>query len=161
MKINRKLSGGFKKTVLFITVCVSVGIILAISGTTSVIRADNDATESPGDANEYDFIVIDNEGYEKDRKGPVNFAHKKHALEYKLLCWECHHEYIDGKNIYSPWGTTKKCVECHDPTEKQEKVMKLQTSYHLNCKICHKKMAVFGDNSFEYRKCNKCHEKAE
>jgi hypothetical protein len=31
-------------------------------------------------------VVIDGKGYKKDIKGPVNFAHAKHAGEYGAQC---------------------------------------------------------------------------
>lgn len=33
-------------------------------------------------------IMIQNEGYKKDKKGPVKLTHKKHCEEYKLACTE-------------------------------------------------------------------------
>ncbi|MFC1532816.1 cytochrome c3 family protein [Thermodesulfobacteriota bacterium] len=161
MNIN-KGSGLFTKTFFIITLCLSAVFILTVYGNKAVTAVLAGEPENTTDIQKLDVIVIDNKDYyEKDRKGPVSFPHKKHAREYKLLCWECHHEYEDGKNIYSPWGATEKCSECHDPEEKQDDVMKLQTAYHLNCKICHKTLAIFGDEPLVYRKCTKCHENAQ
>jgi hypothetical protein len=167
---------------------------------------------------ELDVITIENKGYKKDRKGPAKFEHVKHAREYKISCWECHHEYkedqqneqpvamvekkveeietvetapevedivepddsaltagseqseenvkdekslpkeLTAQNIWSPWGITKKCSECHDPQEKKNDVIKLQAAYHLNCKTCHIDRRIYGNKILEYRKCTTCHE---
>ena len=142
---------------------------------------------------ELEIITIENKGYEKDRKGPAKFEHVKHSREYKISCWECHHEYkkdeqpgektvqteqteqseetvqteqpkeplpkeLTAQNIWSPWGVTKKCSECHDPKEKKDDVIKLQAAYHKNCKNCHMDRKIFGKDILAYRKCTSCHE---
>ena len=143
---------------------------------------------------ELDVITIDNKGYKKDRKDPAKFEHVKHAREYAISCWECHHEYkkdqaeekpvkevkseekeetvkneesakkekalpkeLTAANIWSPWGITKKCSECHDPQEKKDDVIKLQAAYHKNCKTCHLEKRIYGDDVLAYRKCTSCH----
>jgi len=107
-----------------------------------------------------DEIIIENKGYEKDKKGPLKFSHKKHHEEYKAACTDCHHEFKDGKNVWKEGDPVKKCIACHDPLEKKGKVMKLQNAYHRNCKNCHK--AYIKDNpksKAPYKKCTKCHQK--
>ena len=106
-----------------------------------------------------DVIVISNDVYDRDRKGPVTFSHRKHAKDYKILCWECHHDYEEGINTWSPWDGAEKCSECHDPDEKMDEVMKLQTAYHINCKNCHKTMAEKNNKTGPSRRCLTCHEK--
>jgi hypothetical protein len=106
-----------------------------------------------------DVIIIDNTGYKKDRRGPVTFTHKKHALDYRVSCWDCHHEYVDGNNAWVPWEATDSCDTCHDPVEKQDNAMKLQTAFHVNCKNCHKDLAKQNKKSGPYRKCLECHKK--
>ncbi|MBN2419472.1 MAG: cytochrome c3 family protein, partial [Deltaproteobacteria bacterium] len=133
---------------------------------------------------ELEIITIDNKGYAKDRKDPAKFEHVKHAREYKISCWECHHEYkeeqpgaepvqevkneqpsqgeegvekvipkeLSAENIWSPWGITKKCSECHDPQEKKNDVIKLQAAYHKSCKNCHMENRIFGNDVLAYRK---------
>jgi len=116
-------------------------------------------TEAQTGFHELDYIVIDNDVYEKDRKGPVTFGHRNHAKDYGISCWECHHDYVDGENTWSPWDSTMKCIECHDPAEDYDAIMRLQAAYHLNCKTCHKEQAVFGNDAQAYRKCTTCHER--
>ena len=103
------------------------------------------------------IITIHNKGYEKYRKGPVNFYHESHTRQYKVNCWECHHDFVDGEeNTWTPWGKTEKCSKCHDPAEKKDGVIKLQTAFHLNCKTCHRKMGIY-KGLRESQTCGKCH----
>jgi len=106
-----------------------------------------------------DEVMIGNDGYKKDKKGPVKFTHKKHAADYKIACTDCHHEYKDGKNVWKEGDPVKKCSACHDPSKKDGKVMKLQNAYHRNCKNCHKDLGKEGKPTGPFKKCNDCHEK--
>ena len=137
------------KKILVLIMAVFTGLIfLTVS---ALIAADVDVP---------DVITIENKGYQKDKKGPVTFSHKKHHDEYKEACTECHHDYKDGKNTWKEGDPVKKCSECHDPEKKNGKVMKLQNAYHRNCKNCHKEV-VEKDSSKKapYKKCTKCHGK--
>jgi hypothetical protein len=58
--------------------------------------------EAKADSNKLDLILLNNQGYKKKRKGPVEFTHKKHVYEYKVFCWNCHHDYKDGQNVWVP-----------------------------------------------------------
>ena len=42
-------------------------------------------------------ILIENESYKSDRKGPVRFSHLDHSESYDVACTECHHDYQDGR----------------------------------------------------------------
>jgi hypothetical protein len=103
-----------------------------------------------------DVIMIDNQGYESDNKGPVKFSHLKHSKEYRASCVECHHLYQDGKNIWKEGDHVNKCVACHDPAEEKEKAVKLQSAFHNNCRDCHTKASQEGKNA-PYKKCSECH----
>jgi hypothetical protein len=104
--------------------------------------------------------MIDNQGYEKDKKRPVPLSHKKHSVDYGVACTDCHHEYQDGKNIWKEGKPVKKCSACHDPLKKQGKTKKLQNAYHRNCKNCHKAlMKKDKSKKVPYKKCNDCHVK--
>ncbi len=154
----RGVRGAFLKAFLII-ICLSVGFVVATADTKRMAGAQTNEPEDIASLGDFDIITLDYKNYEKDRKAPVQFTHRKHAGEYKIFCWECHHDYKDGKNIYSAWGTTQKCNDCHDPLEKQKKAMKLQTSFHLSCKSCHEERAIYDKEPRAYRKCVKCHEK--
>ena len=103
-----------------------------------------------------DEISIENKGYKKDKKPAVKLHHKKHSVEYKAACTDCHHEYKDGKNVWKEGEPVKKCSACHDPKKKGE-AMKLQNAYHKNCKACHKKLN--DDAKAPFKKCTGCHKK--
>jgi hypothetical protein len=132
-------------------------MLLGVSGEIIAVKAK--AAEPAASPSGLDVIIIDNEDYESDRKGIVTFTHRKHALDYKVSCWECHHEYVDGKNIWSPWEETVTCGACHDPEEKYDNPILLQKAYHFNCKNCHKSLAKEKKKTGPYRKCYGCHEK--
>lgn len=133
-----------KRTLNLILVALTGMVFLAVGALT--------AADVP------DEVVIQNEGYKKDKKGPVKLSHKKHSVDYKIACNECHHEYKDGKNIWKEGQPVKKCSACHDPKKKQGKTMKLQNAYHKNCKDCHKAAAKEGKKA-PFKKCNDCHGK--
>jgi hypothetical protein len=137
---------------LVIAGTVQVGIFGLPTG---IVNAESQVSGSSGK----DLIRIQNEGYKKDRKGPVEFSHTKHAREYKVSCWNCHHVYEDGANVWSPLGKTAKCSQCHHPLRKEGTALKLQTAYHVNCKNCHKTLAECNESTGPHRKCYGCHEK--
>ena len=138
---------------------ISAGILLATPGTGNTTDSAKD--RPAGLAEELDSILIDNKGYKKQRKGPVEFTHLEHAKDYKLSCWDCHHDYKDEENVWVPWGTTQKCSECHDPQKKQDKVASLQKAFHLNCRNCHKALQQQDKDTGPYRECSGCHTKSE
>ena len=108
-----------------------------------------------------DEITLQNKGYKKDKKGSVKLSHKKHNVDYKITCADCHHVYKDGKNVWKDGDTVEKCSACHDPKKKNKKTkaMKLQNAYHKNCKNCHKALKKEGKPTGPFKKCNGCHEK--
>lgn len=131
------------------TLFLVVGVICVFAGI-GVLTA----TDIP------DTIMIDNQGYKADKKGPVKFSHKAHAVDHKIACTECHHKYENGKNVWKEGDPVKKCIECHSPLKKQGKVKKLKNAYHRNCKNCHKKLFKAGKSKkAPFRKCNDCHQK--
>jgi hypothetical protein len=107
-----------------------------------------------------DDILIDNDVYKRDIKGPVKLSHTAHVEEYGAKCTDCHHVFENGKNVWKEGDPVQKCGECHDPLEKKGNVDKLQNAYHNNCKDCHKEYAKENpDTNAPYRKCNDCHMK--
>lgn len=105
-------------------------------------------------------IVIENEGYEKDRKGPVKFSHLSHVEDYEAACDACHHDYQGGKNVWKEGDPVKKCADCHSPLESKENAKKLSIAFHKNCKSCHKKAVQEGvSEDAPYKSCYHCHER--
>ncbi|MFH1487992.1 MAG: cytochrome c3 family protein [Pseudomonadota bacterium] len=155
---------GWMRLTLLMIFCVFV----SLSGSALESRADSEQkaekkssiSENAGSV-EGDVITIDNGDYKKDRKGPVQFTHREHALVHKVSCWDCHHDFKEGgeENIWSPWGEIKMCVDCHDPLKKQDKVANLQKAYHFNCKGCHLTLEKQDKKAGPSKKCAGCHEK--
>ena len=130
---------------------LALGCMLIVN--TGVLIAD-DEEEMPEE------IVLDNEGFRQNRKGPVTFSHLSHAEDYEVSCKECHHDYEDGKNIWEEGDPVNKCAECHDPVDNDEEIKKLMIAYHRNCIGCHKKLVKEGTSEeAPYNKCYQCHEK--
>lgn len=105
-----------------------------------------------------DEVVINHDGYDADKKGPVKLSHKKHTEEYGAACTDCHHVFEDGKNVWKEGDPVQKCAECHDYNESQGNAKKLQLAFHMNCKDCHKEAFKEGKKDAPFRKCNDCHE---
>ena len=105
-------------------------------------------------------IVINNEGYEKDRKGPVDFSHLSHIEDYEASCDACHHDYQEGENVWKEGDPVKKCTDCHSPLESKENLKKLSIAFHKNCKSCHKKAVKEGiSEDAPFKSCYHCHER--
>lgn len=140
-----------KKQLLCLLLTALTGLFFLSAGT--LIAADDD-NEFPEE------IMIDNEGYRQDRKGPVNFSHLSHAEDYDAACTDCHHDYVDGKNLWEEGDDVETCTECHDPLESDGKIKKLMLAYHGLCIGCHKKLVKEGvTEDAPYKKCYECHEK--
>lgn len=104
-------------------------------------------------------IVIDNKVYQTDRKGSVWFPHSEHAERYVEACDECHHEYVNGRNVWQEGQPVKKCRTCHDPSKSEGRIKKLSIAFHNSCKGCHKKHAADGGTNAPYKQCTDCHGK--
>ena len=131
---------------------IALGCILFLA---SGVLIAEDETDVPPEE-----IVINNDEYRQDRKGPVPFSHLAHAEDYEVACTECHHDYEDGKNLWEEGDIAYRCSECHDPLESDGNTKKLLLAYHNNCIGCHKKLVKEGTSEeAPYNKCFKCHEK--
>ena len=104
-----------------------------------------------------EFVIYNTvDGY-KNKKPGVPFTHKKHSMDYKLACTDCHHHYEGGKNVFKEGDKVKKCIECHDMKKNQGKVKKIMTAFHNNCRDCHKDAAKAGKPTGPTKKCADCH----
>jgi hypothetical protein len=130
MRIDRKL--------LILLAVVFTGVIFLAVGVPT-------ATDVP------DTIKMESKVYPKHTKPLVTLSHKKHNVDYKIACTECHHVYKDGKNIWKEGDQVQKCEACHsepkkpkgDKTkmEKAEKIKKYHyDAIHANCRDCHKEL---------------------
>ena len=106
-----------------------------------------------------DEVMIENEGYAADKKGPVPLSHKKHAEEYQAACTDCHHEYADGENVWKQGDPVKKCADCHNPVKEEAEGLDLKKAFHDNCKNCHKEAVANGNTNAPDKKCTACHAK--
>ena len=152
--------------VLFLSVLIALvftgwQIVTVEAGSHQAAGISSGDTGENSDPRNLDLILLNNQGYKKKRKGPVEFTHKKHAYQYKLFCWDCHHDYKDGQNVWVPWGETKRCNQCHDPKNKEHNKIMLQKAFHYQCKGCHKDLAKKKMKTGAYRKCGGCHLKME
>jgi hypothetical protein len=138
-----------KKGLTILTAALTALLFVAFGGLTTAA----DEQEVP------DQILLDNE-YERDKKGPVEFTHKKHEEDYGIACADCHHVYEDGENVWKEGDHVEKCSACHTPEGEADGPMKLQNAFHRNCKNCHKDLFKEKKPTGPFRKCNDCHQKS-
>ena len=105
-----------------------------------------------------DEINIESDVFEKRKYEPTKFTHKKHNIDYKIACTECHHVYKEGKNIFKEGDGVQKCFECHDVKKSEGKKKKLMLAYHKNCQGCHRELKKVNKKTGPI-KCKDCHEK--
>jgi hypothetical protein len=115
-----------------------------------------DKTEAP------DEIIIHSKIWPAKKNQDAKFTHKKHVVEYKIECTQCHHVYEDGKNIWKQGEKVQKCEECHTNAKtgkelssatEEEKKLSLFKAIHDNCRGCHLK------EKKGPTKCTECHKK--
>jgi predicted CXXCH cytochrome family protein len=106
-------------------------------------------------------VSIDNDGYQPDRKGAVDFSHAAHADSYGISCEACHHEYEDGVNVWTAGDEVISCNECHEAKEGDNGMLRLKMAYHQSCQGCHKEKAVRAGGVAPYNRCNVCHDKGK
>jgi hypothetical protein len=132
-------------------ILVTLGVMVSIAmfvGVGALIAADTP-----------DEISIKSKAFETHKKAAVKLTHKKHNVDYKIACSECHHVYKDGKNVLKEGDPIQKCSECHDPVTSKGNVKKLMLAYHKNCQGCHKDLEAAGKPAGPTKKCNDCHAK--
>ena len=119
-----------------------------------------------------DNITMDSKVYKKHKKALVNLSHKKHNVEHKIGCTDCHHVYKDGKNVWKEGDEVQKCDACHSEAKapkvkkgepkipKKEKIKKYHYSaIHANCVGCHKDLKKADKTRVIPTKCAECHPK--
>jgi len=144
--IKRQIPVSFIKKSSILVASVFMSIIAA-----GLLLASDDQ-EMP------DAIVLDQEMCDKNLRGPVEFSHLSHAEDYELSCKDCHHDYVDGENVWEEGDWVSKCIECHDPCESDGDIKKLKVAFHKNCIGCHKKIkSEWGSTDAPYRACKECH----
>ncbi|MFP3929279.1 MAG: cytochrome c3 family protein [Desulfobacteraceae bacterium] len=129
-------------------------IVLAIAACSS---EDSSVADSSSEIE--DYMLIQNDVYQNRKMGPVKFTHDAHWEFYGIFCEDCHHEYVDGENVWTEDDPVKPCVSCHMPGKAQGEVYKLSTAYHKNCRTCHRMMNEEGEEEVAPFACYSCHEK--
>jgi hypothetical protein len=119
-----------------------------------------------------EVIPMENKAYDKHTKGIVQFSHKKHFMDYKLGCGECHHD-ADNKPLadLKEGDEVKGCIECHNkPGEKpkgkgapklskKEEILYHAEALHDNCRGCHNEYNKKNNTKAAPTTCAKCHPK--
>ena len=119
-----------------------------------------------------DNVLMDSKVYKKHKKALVNLSHKKHNVDHKIGCTDCHHVYKDGKNVWKKDDPVQKCDACHSEAKapkvkkgepkipKMEKIKKYHYSaIHANCVGCHKDLKKADKTRVIPTKCTECHPK--
>ena len=113
-------------------------------------------------------MTMESKVFPKHKKSLVTFTHKKHNVDYKIACADCHHVYTDGKNTCKEGDAVQKCDACHTeakaPTGKDapklSKAEKIQKYYysaiHENCAGCHKALKKAAKPTGP-TSCKECH----
>ena len=101
MNFNHK-PGFFLRFCLVLIFLLSAGSLIVSNSSTIYADDEKESEEMSQKIEDLEIITIENMGYKKDRKGPAEFEHVKHSREYKISCWECHHEYKDDQDIEQP-----------------------------------------------------------
>ncbi|UCG64676.1 MAG: cytochrome c3 family protein [Deltaproteobacteria bacterium] len=134
-----------KSVVVLLGVIVSIVLFVGVG----ILKA----TDVPDEVSIYADTI------KTHKKGPVNLTHKKHNVDYKIACTECHHVYEGGKNVYKEGDPVQKCEACHDAVKSVGKQKKLMLAFHGNCQGCHKDLKKAAKKTGPTTKCNDCHAK--
>lgn len=72
-----------------------------------------------------DCVKMENKAYTEHKKSIVDFSHKKHNVEYKAGCGECHHD-AEGKplNELKMGDEVQNCIACHSKAGRPPKAKK-------------------------------------
>ena len=122
-----------------------------------------------------DNITMESKVYKKHKKSLVTLSHKKHNVDYKIGCTDCHHVYKEGKNVFKEGDKVQKCDAkgCHDKAkapkakEGEKKLTRKEkasqgyhySAIHENCVGCHKDLKKADKTKAVPTKCAKCHPK--
>lgn len=88
---------------------------------------------------ESDITLEHSDTFTDPKRGPVMFSHQAHHEDYSLKCTSCHHEYDQGKNIWTEGDSVNLCADCHtEPYKNVGKMLSLHQAFHRNCIKCHK-----------------------
>lgn len=142
------------KKSLLVAVVIGISVLFVVSG----IYAGNKAAD-----------IIKLEAKYPHTKSITQFTHKKHAVDYKAKCGDCHHD-EKGKPLELKEGDeVKSCFECHNKPgekpkgkdapklEKKEALKYHAEALHENCKGCHNDFNKKNNTNKAPTACTKCH----
>ena len=109
---------------------------------------------------EYRFPDVDSI---KIYSGGVTFAHKKHAVQYKIDCARCHHDVEPGETYIDT-----SCRDCHEEEgfprfedaaqlDDDEKIEYHLVALHTLCVDCHIKTKLQDRRTRPPISCTRCH----
>jgi hypothetical protein len=146
-----------KKMLSWFVVLCACAILFAGCQSETTTKDESGSKNEKSDEREY--MILDKDVFKIRKKGPVKFSHDAHMDEYGLACTDCHHDYQNGKNVWTEDDEVKTCETCHDPVETRGTVYNLQKAFHSNCKGCHKEVNEGEGKEVAPFKCSGCHEK--
>ncbi len=103
---------------------------------------------------EKEIIIFSPDVFKQRKYGPVRYHHDKHA---HLKCDYCHHEYVNGENVWLRGQEVKRCHDCHK-LQTTEGLPSLERAMHDHCFSCHKRLAKDGLKGGPTT-CVRCHPK--
>jgi hypothetical protein len=149
-----------KKRSLLVLAVAALGVVFLFAGVYATQQAP-------------DSVTMESKVFKKHKKALVTFSHKKHNVDYKIGCADCHHVYKDGKNVWKEGDAVQKCDACHSEAKapkakegepklsKAEQIKKYYYSaIHENCAGCHKANKKKGLEKPGPTSCTECHPKA-
>ena len=112
-----------------------------------------------------DVILMENKAY-AHKKGIASFTHKKHTVDYKIACGECHHDDKGKPRDIKMGDKVFNCIACHsNPGKVSGKASKLEKlgyhadAIHVNCIGCHKAYDKENNTKAAPTSCAGCHPK--
>jgi hypothetical protein len=101
-----------------------------------------------------DRYFIESKAFENRQRPGVEF---NHLLHYEILeCTDCHHDYVDGENIWDMYSGKNYCSDCHTVSGEDDTGMGLMQAFHEQCVGCHQETFKQGKNT-GYIMCGECH----
>ncbi|HNX23622.1 MAG TPA: cytochrome c3 family protein [Spirochaetota bacterium] len=102
-----------------------------------------------------EIIIIDNPVFKSKSRPSVKFNHFNHMDIENVSCSDCHHRYVNGRNVIEPnelsdSSKTIDCGYCHNNGAE------LKNAYHRLCIRCHQAM-IKKNKPAGPRLCGECH----
>lgn len=100
-----------------------------------------------------DRFFIKSKAFEDRQRPGVEFNHLQH---YEIIdCMECHHDYVNGENVWDMYSGKNYCSDCHT-VQGDGEVMGLMQAFHEQCIGCHQETLARGQKT-GFIMCGECH----